>query len=487
MNWKRVLINGVMLSFAFAVIVLSGTVVTRITDDIIEVDEMNEILYVDAGNATDIQAKIDSCPSNGCIVHIPDGTYTINSEITLPNNITLKGSGFGTIITGTNTNLVANEDASGGNDNIHVSDIHLIGNRTGTAGYGFYIANVTNSSFQDIWIEKVKQHGFQIADSSDNVLMNIKSFNNDQDGILMADSSERNKIIDCHTYGNDDYGVGIIEVTEGSGNPTNNIISGLVTYSNDFGILTKGAIGTIMDNNVIYMNRKHGIQDGSPSTQWSNYTIISNNLIKNNAQSESGHSGLYTHTCHAVISGNIISDDQGTHTQSYGIYANGDCNNTYNGNHLGEQLTQTLFSGNNTNIIFQNYGYEHNRLRWDTYLADGNFTTSGSHIFFTDSTHSVARVGNNLRLTGFNKLTFYTDNGGTSTYRGEIDNGVTADFWLSTNLNVRPDGTNLRWQVNDTRVEINTNLWIAGNNKVCLDHASCSHYIQYNGTHTVIE
>jgi len=49
---------------------------TIITDEGISTPKIAEVRIVDPGNASDIQAKIDSCPS-GCRIYIPAGNYTI--------------------------------------------------------------------------------------------------------------------------------------------------------------------------------------------------------------------------------------------------------------------------------------------------------------------------------------------------------------------------------------------------------------------------
>ncbi len=79
------------------------TVVTNLTTNNISVDPTDVpsgygIKYVEPGNATDIQAKIDSCNDSGCMIIIPPGHYDIVRTISIStpkNNIILAGSGVG--------------------------------------------------------------------------------------------------------------------------------------------------------------------------------------------------------------------------------------------------------------------------------------------------------------------------------------------------------------------------------------------------------
>lgn len=80
------ILGFVIVSSAF---VVAGTVVTKITDSVIEVEKLNDVLYVDAGNVSDIQVKIDSCPANGCEVIIPSGDYALVNTINYTSNLTL--------------------------------------------------------------------------------------------------------------------------------------------------------------------------------------------------------------------------------------------------------------------------------------------------------------------------------------------------------------------------------------------------------------
>ena len=48
-----------------------------------------KVLYVEAGNAEDIQATIDECPSDRCTVIIPAGNYALKKTVYLKSNLKL--------------------------------------------------------------------------------------------------------------------------------------------------------------------------------------------------------------------------------------------------------------------------------------------------------------------------------------------------------------------------------------------------------------
>jgi len=71
------------------------------------ISNISNILYTDPGNYSDIQAKIDLCPSSGCTVVISPGTYQVTDSINITkNNTKLTGIGRGTILNATTSTFV---------------------------------------------------------------------------------------------------------------------------------------------------------------------------------------------------------------------------------------------------------------------------------------------------------------------------------------------------------------------------------------------
>ncbi len=61
-------------------------------------DSINEVLYVQAGNGSDIKRAIDACTTDGCEIILPEGNLTITTTINLDKDILLRGNGEATVI-----------------------------------------------------------------------------------------------------------------------------------------------------------------------------------------------------------------------------------------------------------------------------------------------------------------------------------------------------------------------------------------------------
>ncbi len=136
----------------FAGIAWAGTIITdtTVTTDSgtytnITADRINEVLYVDAGNADDIQVKIDMCPSLGCKIIIPSGTYEFTDRITMADNIHLEGAGESTILNfDSGTEYITAEPST---NYLKISNLRINANNVSTSLYraiNFSGANIHN-------------------------------------------------------------------------------------------------------------------------------------------------------------------------------------------------------------------------------------------------------------------------------------------------------------------------------------------------------
>ena len=82
----------------FGIILIAGLAIatTTITENTISsenvtAEKINEVLYVDAGVGSDIQVKIDMCPTTGCTVILPSSEteYILTQTLNLTSNLTL--------------------------------------------------------------------------------------------------------------------------------------------------------------------------------------------------------------------------------------------------------------------------------------------------------------------------------------------------------------------------------------------------------------
>lgn len=283
-------------SFVFLAWIILGLIIfggasyalTVINDQTITSPQVNSILYVQAGNASDIQAKIDLCSPDGCLVIIPPGSYLQTSDITIKSNLTIQGSGYGTVIikAGEDVNIISNSDASnvvftdftyiingdvgtgvgypfdfaGGNkfDNFHFNNLHLVNGSQITLKYRGTDLNVINCFFDNVFAGIIANN-----DSRANIIYDYKFINNKfTSSQPIAVSGEA---IDVNLHYN-----------EGSVLVTGNIFSNFSEQAIDC-----NDANCIITGNRIEMNRystvpNQGIQ---VSSQTNNSAIISNNII----------------------------------------------------------------------------------------------------------------------------------------------------------------------------------------------------------------
>ena len=156
--------------------------------DSIASDRINEFLYVQAGNSSDIQATINKCNPNGCVVVNPYGNYALDNTLNLTSNLTFINYGhiywntgatpqiltdaqsatYNQMIFGNNLENVKIfnygilettkiHDPSGGEQAIHINNsnnIKVLGGNLGggitNAGSGVCIYNTNNSEVYSI-------------------------------------------------------------------------------------------------------------------------------------------------------------------------------------------------------------------------------------------------------------------------------------------------------------------------------------------------
>lgn len=133
---------------------LSGNVTSTGTSqfNIATAAKLNNVRVVDGVNFTTIQAAVNDLPAGGGTVFVPQGTYVISAQISLPNaGVSIVGAGVGATIIQTSYTagysfLINNHD------NCRLSDFTLV--QTSTGGGGILI----NGSQQSV-VERVIMHG----------------------------------------------------------------------------------------------------------------------------------------------------------------------------------------------------------------------------------------------------------------------------------------------------------------------------------------
>ena len=227
-----------------------GTSWTKVTK------QDDKVKIVDGVQYTTIQAAIDALPATGGKVFIPEGTYTITSQINIDkDNVTLEGAGKGTIIYST-------------------SDITLI---RAYQRSGITIKNLT------------------VEHSSNSTITRI--------GISLERSS-KSKIINCWII-NCYYGIYLYSNSSSNYCEHNNI-SGNHFYTCRYGMLLNGSNSTIytqfnnIDNNTFEMNN-------STSTIGIYLYYTENNIINDNTFDNSNSFCIYLNRSgFNTVSGNSI-------------------------------------------------------------------------------------------------------------------------------------------------------------------------------------
>jgi len=181
---------------------------TLIGDDHLYASHVNELrdsnpatVIVGTGsNAqfSDVNNAIAELPSDGGKVVIMEGTYTISSEIQVPDNVHIEGQGTGTILKAeagsTGLTVIGNSDTSGGNTNIRISNLQIHMNRSnrtgaGNSDYGIYLKNVTQSRVDHVFVQETHWKAIRLENTTGCFIEDCTAKNCRDSGIELAGST----------------------------------------------------------------------------------------------------------------------------------------------------------------------------------------------------------------------------------------------------------------------------------------------------------
>ncbi len=147
-----------------------------------------------------IQEAIDSLPNTGGTVFIPAGTYVISVPIKVHSNVSLVGTGFGTVLVladGANCNVIENANPAMWQDrNILIRDMRIDGNgRTQTQpSNGIFLYTAPYSRVENVWVHNFPRYtisaGIFIMLSPYTVIQNNIAEKNDYTGIFVSWSDD---------------------------------------------------------------------------------------------------------------------------------------------------------------------------------------------------------------------------------------------------------------------------------------------------------
>lgn len=242
------------------------------------------------GDYLTIQEGIDALPAGGGIVHVKTGVYTITSQIEIKvSNTTLEGEFRGTVIQTTTDgiNLIHNW----GQDRIVIKDLYLYGGGAGK-----------------------NNDGINWGTSHEGMISNVYVENCEDGGVLMF-GAEGNKIVNCRVRDCWNYGIYLNGCDYNI--LTNNFVKDILLDSFGVGILSTGTYTNTINNNHV-----EGCEQEGAYIHSSDYINFEGNQVFNNSFGNvNAHAGILLAggSTHNSIVGNKSYDDQGVHTQKYGV------------------------------------------------------------------------------------------------------------------------------------------------------------------------
>lgn len=236
-----------------------------------------------------INAAIDYVNARGGgTVFVTAGTYTINDPVELKSNVTLRGTGWGSVIKAA-ASMAANEHLIyfNGQINGEVTSLKLDGNRANQSEnlYAWYVINATSSRFTNNYVTDTYSDGLHIRGTGANhSIDNNWIIANGENGIAALNSK------DVSITNNVIYGNGLIS-TGGSniivGNSIDSIpsvytriVGNQIGTSTQNGIFLGRASSTIITGNNIYSNNYYAIH--SETSYAHPNTIITGNTLGGN-------------------------------------------------------------------------------------------------------------------------------------------------------------------------------------------------------------
>ncbi|MBD2461923.1 right-handed parallel beta-helix repeat-containing protein [Oscillatoria sp. FACHB-1407] len=309
----------------------------------------------------------------GTVVLLP-GVFTIGDNIRLRSNVTLKGSGWRTIVrladqaTLSDAGMIRTQGSSPLSSDVeiyngHITDMQIDGNRERQSvksnKYGIY-GVYANSSFENLYIRNTPSYGFDPHENSNNgtpttnlTIRNNIVENSGLDGITLdkvIDSVVENNL----TFNNDRHGVNVVTDSENTRIENNVSIDNggngitvqlgsrnLPIYNNQIALNSTSGIylfqegGNDIQGNVIQRNGRYGVAVLSSSGN-----TISGNWVFDNSQSRNeGYSEIelysdnITYSTNNVLRNNFIRSSLVNRSRfSIRERSPGDTNNTITGN-----------------------------------------------------------------------------------------------------------------------------------------------------------
>ena len=265
------------------------------------------------GDYTSLEAAVAAAPTD-CTIFVKRGLYTIQGgNMRPPGGVRIVGEGYGTHIRardGMNANLFLLE-----HDNCAIENLRIDGNGSNQAlasGNCVYLDGVKGARVMGCWVEQSPGYNIVAFPGTTHAVIDGNHVSSSRkEGIELQGASY------CSVTGNAvwDAGFNGILLWNSTGDCANNAVTGnTVSGSGGFGIsASEGAHDNTITGNTAVSNAQHGIlvDDAGPHA-------IVGNVARSNGTSGAGTGIRVQGTSNCLISGNLVSDNNGP-----GILVNG--------------------------------------------------------------------------------------------------------------------------------------------------------------------
>ena len=366
---------------------------------------------------TTINSALSALSGTGGTVYLMEGTYIIDGSISIPNNVTLIGSGSGTVIKLKNSinadiNAIVATDTSTGTG-VTVTSLRLNGNKANNSSglqNGIYFngmgANDTGrqgANSNNLWVEQFRNSGLMLEDSHNSIVAN-NHINANSNGIYIEDGAY---------------------IT----------ITGNLSQDNTRGIYASPIKQSTISANTLESNSQYQLMaDGTSS----------GNTITGNTFSSSDTGGLLLSTAtDNTVSGNRFRNNGGAATNQAIILASTSTSNTITGNNITDSSATT----NNYAIDIQDAGSTGNYLA-DNSLGGGSIRDLGTANTYANQVDETGKLinkssgGTRVQTSTNNATAFQVQNAaGTSALTVNTSNNAvlvagTLDTTTATTLNI---------------------------------------------------
>ena len=402
-----------------------------------------------SGDFTDIQDGIDALPSEGGLVFVKNGTYTISAGLVIAkSNVTLEGQGASTLFqagVGLNDYILKIGDGASSYSKINIKGIRFDGNKANQAsGYNIYILDkVDDVIIEGNYIENAYTGGVLTGGTNKRLKITNNHFTGNNTQSIAANSSDY-LLIQANNFVDDAIDTGnIIDTTRCNHvRIIGNLLQDTSGMYRSVGI-NFTTFNAIEENYEIIGNTFAGLKyTFTAVTMFQNprkMTIIGNTIkdiqydgiattgtawmiIGNTIDDVGGH-GINCSSANSIIKGNIIRncDRSGIYIATSGVVCIG--NQIESIQHYGillEWATQNLISGNWISNIGLNI---HNTFSGISLQGENGAPSSQNSIY---DNFIIGPTYGNRKAYSIREYTAYTDynlvrgNIGRQAIQGEI-------------------------------------------------------------------